>query len=104
MLPMLLFVSLCAGRCDRCFDLFSVNCVFFTVMSIVAAIVVALMLPAPNQPIITACQMKDYRKIHTLIEEQLAAIETEMQKQPDKWQGRTKAHVDDIDFGVRNKS
>jgi ankyrin repeat protein len=70
---------------------------------LVLACLIPLLWPSPNQPLITAVQLRDYRRVHALVEEQLALIEADM-RAPDaaaaaRWNGRRKAQVDDIDFG-----
>lgn len=85
----------------RLTDLFSVNCTFFTLASIVLAIFVPLMLPGVNQPIINAIKHREYKILHKLVDTELARIETEMAKEPitGRWEGRKQAVIDDIDFG-----
>ena len=95
-----LLLPLCAS--GRCTNLFSVNCVFITVVVLVLAIFIPLLMPAPNQAIINACKARDYKRVHALVQQQLVDSEADMRQRPAHWKGRKEAQVDDIDFGVRN--
>lgn len=87
----------------RLTDLFSVNCTFFTLASIILAIFVPIMLPGQNQPIINAMKAREYKMLHKLVDTELANIEAQMKTEAltggNRWDGRRTAVVDDIDFG-----
>jgi hypothetical protein len=78
----------------RLADIFSVNCCFFSIVAVALAVLVPLMWPAPNQPIITAVQRKQYRLIHTLVEQELHQMNLMSERRDNP------ATIDDIDFGV----
>ena len=78
----------------RLVDIFSVNCCFISIVAVGLAVLIPLMWPAPNQPIITAVQRKQYRLIHTLVEQELHQMNLAPERRSNP------ATIDDIHFGV----
>lgn len=86
---------------SRLVDLFSVNCCFLTTVVVLIAIGIGLTWPSPNQAIISACQRKQYRQIHLLVETELQRIEEERRRESQtRGTEFVKPQIDDIQFGV----